>query len=43
MIPFFIGLGVYQGIGLIVRHYKFPREPIYTAAAWPIALIIGTK
>ena len=43
MVPFFIGLAVYEGIGLAVRHYRFPREPVYMSLAWPLVLGMGGK
>lgn len=36
-------VAVYSGIGLVIRAKRFPREPVSTAAIWPLALIIGRK
>lgn len=41
MIPILIGSALYSGIGLVVRHYYYPREPAYMAAVWPIGFFMG--
>jgi hypothetical protein len=43
MIPVFVGLAIYSGIGLVVRHYRFPKEPVYVAAVWPVVFGMGSK
>ena len=38
-LPILIGLAVYEGIGLVVRAKYFPREPVYMASVWPVAIL----
>jgi hypothetical protein len=39
--PILIGLAVYEAIGLAVWRAKFPREPFYMSAVWPVIFLGG--
>ncbi len=38
-----LAVTAYGAIGLAVRDRLFPREPVYMAAAWPVAAILTVK